>query len=83
MSNALAIAAVTAALKDLVGNGLLGLDLSSIGSVTVSALPPDRIATGQTASERIMSPQYCVDRHGHTRYAGDEDVSIIWGDARA
>ncbi|MBL0163867.1 MAG: DUF4255 domain-containing protein [Xanthomonadales bacterium] len=53
MSNALAIAAVTAALKDLVGNGLLGLDLSSIGSVTVSALPPDRIATGQTEPNQL------------------------------
>lgn len=53
MSNALAIAAVTAALKDLIGNGLLGLDLSSIGSVTVSALPPDRIATGQTEPNQL------------------------------
>ncbi len=53
MGNALAIAAVTAALKDLIGNGLLGLDLSSIGSVTVSALPPDRIATGQTEPNQL------------------------------
>ena len=53
MSNALAIAAVTAALKDLIGNGLLSLDLSSIGSVTVSALPPDRIATGQTEPNQL------------------------------
>lgn len=53
MSNALAIAAVTAALKDLIGNGLLGLDLSSIGSVTVSALPPDRIATGMTEPNQL------------------------------
>ena len=37
MSNALAIAAVTAALKDLIATGLLGLDLSAIGSVNVSA----------------------------------------------
>lgn len=53
MSNALAIAAVTAALKDLIGNGLLDLDLSSIGSVTVSALPPDRIATGQAEPNQL------------------------------
>lgn len=53
MSNALAIAAVTAALKDLIGTGLLGLDLSSIGSINVSALPPDRIATGQTEPNQL------------------------------
>lgn len=53
MSNALAIAAVTAALKDLIGTGLLGLDLSAIGSVNVSALPPDRIATGQTEPNQL------------------------------
>lgn len=53
MSNALAIAAVTAALKDLIGAGLLGLDLSSIGSVNVSARPPDRIATGQTEPNQL------------------------------
>ncbi|QNH18826.1 hypothetical protein HEP74_04002 [Xanthomonas sp. SS] len=53
MSNALAIAAVTAALKDLLNAGLLGLDLSAIGSVGVSALPPDRIATGQTEPNQL------------------------------
>ena len=53
MSNALAIAAVTAALKDLIGTGLMGLDLSSIGSIGVSALPPDRIATGQTEPNQL------------------------------
>ena len=42
-----------------------------------------RIGAGQTASERIMSPQYCVDRHGHTLYVGDEDATVSWGDARA
>ena len=42
-----------------------------------------RIGTGQTVSERIMSPQYCVDRHGETLYVGDEDAPITWGDARA
>ena len=42
-----------------------------------------RIGIGQTASERIMSPQYCVDRHGETMYVGDEAVSMSWGDARA
>ncbi|MBI1395864.1 MAG: DUF4255 domain-containing protein [Betaproteobacteria bacterium] len=44
MSTALGIAAVTAVLKDLLNNGLVDHDLSaSVGNVTVSALPPDRI----------------------------------------
>jgi mannose-1-phosphate guanylyltransferase len=42
-----------------------------------------RIGTAQLASERIMSPQYCVDRHGNTLYVGDEDAPMVWGDARA
>lgn len=47
MSNALAIAAVTAVLKDLLDNGLKAFKVSDIvgGDVTVSAVPPDRVAT--------------------------------------
>ena len=44
MSTALAIAAVTAVLKDLLNNGLIDHNVSAgVGEVTVSALPPDRI----------------------------------------
>lgn len=46
MSGPLAIAAVTAVLKDVLTMGLLAHDLSSLGSFSVTALPPDRIATG-------------------------------------
>src|SRR6266404_9156228 len=46
MSNALAIASVTAVLKDLLNNGLIDHDITSaVGNVTVSALSPDRIDT--------------------------------------
>ncbi len=50
MSNALALAAVTAVLKDLLDNGLIDRNVSgTIGSpVTVSALPPDRVKTGES-----------------------------------
>ncbi len=45
MSTALAIAAVTAALKNLLTDGLLDADLApAVGDVTVTALPPDRVA---------------------------------------
>jgi hypothetical protein len=44
MSTALAIASVTAVLKDLLNNGLIDADLSAtVGNVLVTALPPDRI----------------------------------------
>ncbi|HLM54875.1 MAG TPA: DUF4255 domain-containing protein [Pyrinomonadaceae bacterium] len=44
MSTALAIASVTAVLKDLLNNGIIDHDLPPlVGEVTVSALPPDRI----------------------------------------
>jgi hypothetical protein len=44
MSSALAIASVTAVLKDLLNNGVIDHNLSaSVGEVIISALPPDRI----------------------------------------
>lgn len=43
MAGPFAIAAVTAVLKDLLNDGIANHDLSSLGNVTVTALPPDRI----------------------------------------
>ena len=55
MSNALAIAGVTAVLRDLLNDGLINHDVSGVlgSSVTVSALPPDRVvpASGTEASQ--------------------------------
>ncbi len=53
MSGALAIAAVTATLKDLLNEGLLNHDLSSIGSFSVTAQAPDRITTGSTETNLL------------------------------
>lgn len=54
MSNALAIAAVTAVLRDLLNNGMVDHDLSSaVGNVTVTSLPPDRITTGSQEDARL------------------------------
>ncbi len=51
MTNALTIAAVTAVLKDLLENSLVSdFIATSMGDVTVTALPPDRISVG--ADER-------------------------------
>jgi hypothetical protein len=47
------MAGVTAVLKDLLNDGLLNNDLAAIGTVTVSALPPDRIQTGANEENRL------------------------------
>jgi len=55
MSNALAIASVTAVLKDLLNNGIIDHKLSGVvGEVKVSALPPDRVLIeGQPETSQI------------------------------
>jgi mannose-1-phosphate guanylyltransferase len=42
-----------------------------------------RIAADMRFHEMIISPEYCVDRHGDTLYRGDDTVQLRWGDARA
>src|ERR1043166_7068288 len=53
MSSPLAIAAVTATLKDLLNDGLLNHDLSAVGSFSVTALPPDRVSTGANEPNQL------------------------------
>ena len=55
MSNALAIAAVSAVLKDLLNNGLIDHDIgTAVGNpVTVSVLPPDRVKTGDVEQPQL------------------------------
>ena len=42
-----------------------------------------RLSQGEVLEDMIISPQYCVDRHGNTTYPGDEGNALRWGDARA
>lgn len=55
MSTALAIAGVTAVLRDLLNDGLINHNVSGVlgSTVTVHALPPDRVvpANGAEASQ--------------------------------
>lgn len=52
MSTALAIAAVSAVLRDLLIDGLIDHDVSgSVGNVTISLLPPDRVVRTTEASQ--------------------------------
>ena len=70
MSSPLAIAAVTAVLKDLLNDGLLNHDLSSIGSFSVTALPPDRISTGQNEPNQLNLFLYQVTPNPGWRNVG-------------
>lgn len=70
MSSPLAIAAVTAALKDLLTDGLLDHDLSGVGSVSVTALPPDRVVTGQAEPNQLNLFLYQVTPNAGWRNAG-------------
>lgn len=72
MSNALAIASVTAVLKDLLNNGLIDHDLAaSVGDVTVSALAPDRIDVAESKeTSRLNLFLYRVTPNQGWRNAG-------------
>ena len=57
MSSALAIASMTVVLKNLLDNGLIQQSaVASMGDITVTALPPDRVPIG--AEERAQLNLY-------------------------
>jgi hypothetical protein len=70
MSSPLAIAAVTAILKDLLNEGLINNDLSPVGSFIVTALPPDRITIGETEESRLNLFLYQITPNVGWRNAG-------------
>lgn len=62
MTTAIGLGAVTAVLRDLLTNGVIDHDLvSSVGDVTVTALPPDRITdTGPSPTSQLNVFLYAV-----------------------
>lgn len=73
MSSALAIAGVTAVLKDLLHNGVIDHDLAEAlgGPVTVTALPPDRINIDSSdAPSQLNIFMYQVTPNAGWRNAG-------------
>lgn len=63
------------------GNGCL---LRSGSKLTRSVLfDYTRVNAGCEFKDVIASPQYVVDREGHTFYQGEEGTALRWGDARA
>jgi hypothetical protein len=65
MSSALALASVTAVLKDLLENGLASAGVTSKlgGDSAVSALPPDRVAAGADEKAQLNLFLYLVTPH--------------------
>ena len=70
MSSPLAIATVTATLLDLLNDGLINNDLSAVGSYKVSAIPPDRVATGAQEPNQINLFLYRVSPNSGWSNAG-------------
>ena len=73
MSSALAIAGVTAVLRDLLNDGLINHNVSGVlgSTVTVSVLPPDRVvAAGGTeslAAQPVPASGHAEPRAGATK----------------
>jgi hypothetical protein len=71
MSNALAIATITAVLKHLLNDWLVTHQVSTaVGAVTLSTLPPDRIKTGENESSQLNLFLYHVAPNPAWRNAG-------------
>ncbi|HEV8168306.1 MAG TPA: DUF4255 domain-containing protein, partial [Pyrinomonadaceae bacterium] len=72
MSSALAIASVTAVLRDLLNNGLIDSNISSlVGNVIVSAVAPDRIdVTSNDQQSQLNLFLYQVTPNASWRNAG-------------
>ena len=77
MSTALAIASVTAVLKSLLENRLMELGApASVGDVTVTALPPDRITTGTDERSQLNLFLYRVSPNTRWRRSEGNGSSI-------
>ena len=73
MSNALSIATVTAVIKNLLENGLVGDAIAaSVGDVLVTALPPDRIQVGSDERAQINLFLYQVTQNRNVDWVSHE-----------
>ncbi|MBE9215069.1 DUF4255 domain-containing protein [Plectonema cf. radiosum LEGE 06105] len=73
MSNALSIAVVTAVIKNLLENGLVGDAIaSSVGDVLVSAIPPDKIQVGTDERAQINIFLYHVTQNRNVDWVSPE-----------
>src|SRR5215211_6505709 len=77
MSSALALASVTAVLKDLLENGLASAAITTKlgGDSAVSALPPDRVAAGADEKAQLNLFLYLVTPHTGLRRSTNGSTS--------
>ncbi len=81
MSHTLVLAAVTAVLKNVLENGLVERGITAVlgSDTTISALPPDRVATGADEKSQINLFLYQVQSRGlspGSRHARDADAAV-------
>jgi Pvc16 N-terminal domain len=69
MSDAASLAAVTAALRNLLTNALVACS-DRVGDITVSVIPPDRIVTGAEERSQLNLFMYRVASHSRLRQGG-------------
>lgn len=71
MSNGLAIAAITAVLKNLLEDGLVqNSALSSMGNVLLTSLPPDRVSVGVDGQPQLNLFLYQVTQNRNADWIG-------------
>lgn len=77
MNNALAIAAVTAVLKDILENGLAHDAIaSSVGDTVVTALPPDRVSVGGDERPQLNIFLYQVSQNRNADWVGRDRLEL-------
>lgn len=80
MSNTLAIAAVTAMLKDILENRLANHPVAiSIGDLLVTALPPDRITVGSDERPQLNVFLYQVSQNRNADWVSRDRLSNLSG----
>ncbi|MBD1847239.1 DUF4255 domain-containing protein [Cyanobacteria bacterium FACHB-63] len=77
MNNALAIAAVTAVLKDILENALANDAIAtSVGDTLVTALPPDRISVGNDERPQLNLFLYQVSQNRNADWLGRDRLEL-------
>lgn len=77
MNNALAIAAVTAVLKDILENALANDAIAtSVGDTVVTALPPDRISVGNDERPQLNLFLYQVSQNRNADWLGRDRLEL-------
>ena len=77
MSSALAIAAVTAVLKDILENGLTHDAIAtSIGDTLITAIPPDRISVGTDERPQLNIFLYQVSPNRNADWVGRDRMDV-------